>query len=313
MLRLIRENPNRLKAKDLATLCGVSERGVYRYLNSLAATGTRIRMGSNGYELLNDPFRSGTEANMPVLHVSGSIVPEVWERAVVQTWEYGYRIPTEYDKEGDPPSRDCVMVMEVYDPMGEPRAHRAFPGEPKTLEEYVEEIIGGGHDHLVGPDGLSYTYHDRITRYPTEPGKRSKQVNQLQYILDKLAETPYSRRAQAITWIPGTDAWSVDPPCLQRIWCRVAEVDGEMFLNMNTHWRSRDAWRAAFMNMYGLTALQQWMASLLGVRVGKYVDISDSFHIYGSCYKEFEGFLRTLDSRTFEERTWTTEELREYL
>ena len=43
------------------------------------------------------------------------------------------------------------------------------------------------------------------------------------------------------------------------------------------------------------------------VKVGRYVDIADSFHIYGSYYEEFKGFLKTVETRTFEERTWNTE------
>jgi hypothetical protein len=48
------------------------------------------------------------------------------------------------------------------------------------------------------------------------------------------------------------------------------------------------------------------------VRLGRYVDVSDSLHIYGSYFREIEGdpekgiksFFETLESRSFEERTW---------
>ena len=43
------------------------------------------------------------------------------------------------------------------------------------------------------------------------------------------------------------------------------------------------------------------------VKVGRYVDITDSFHIYGSYYEEFKKFLDTVKNRTFEERVWSTE------
>jgi thymidylate synthase len=32
----------------------------------------------------------------------------------------------------------------------------------------------------------------------------------------------------------------------------------------------------------------------------------DSFHIYGSYFKEFEGFLGTVKNRKFEDRVWET-------
>ena len=119
--------------------------------------------------------------------------------------------------------------------------------------------------------------------------KPLKAVDQIQYLIDALAQAGHTRRAQAITWMPTADPQTDDPPCLQRIWCRlVADAAGELSLNMNTHWRSRDLYKAWFMNVYALTDLQRTIAEGIAekcgkpVRVGRYVDISDSLHIYGS-------------------------------
>jgi hypothetical protein len=54
------------------------------------------------------------------------------------------------------------------------------------------------------------------------------------------------------------------------------------------------------------------------VRLGRYVDVSDSLHIYGSYFRDIEGdpdrgimsFFDQLESRSFEERTWTSEFVR---
>ena len=79
---------------------------------------------------------------------------------------------------------------------------------------------------------------------------------------------------------------------------------------MNTHWRSRDAYKAAFMNAFALTDLQRRIAGKIAertgrpVRVGRYADISDSFHVYGSYFGEFRGFLSLVEKRSFEDRTW---------
>jgi thymidylate synthase len=79
---------------------------------------------------------------------------------------------------------------------------------------------------------------------------------------------------------------------------------------MNCHWRSRDAYKAAYMNVFALTDLQRAIAVRIAektgrpVRVGRYADLVDSFHIYGSYFSEFEGFLKMVERRTFEERTW---------
>jgi thymidylate synthase len=95
------------------------------------------------------------------------------------------------------------------------------------------------------------------------------------------------------------------------VWCRLlADDTGELALNMNTHWRSRDAYKAAYMNVFALTDLQRIIAERIAakvkkpVRVGRYADLVDSFHIYGSYFNEFQGFLKMVERRTFEERTW---------
>jgi len=249
---------------------------------------------------------------IPVIKVEGRTLPEAWEKAVIATWEDGLGIKTEYDKPSDPPSRDCTMVMVVDEPMREPRIHRAFPGGLEDLEIYRQEVVLGIHDHWINPkEGKwTYTYHQRLTNYHIE----GKAIDQVDYMIKKLATTPYSRRAQGITWNPKLDPVTDDPPCLQRIWARLVKLDEKRYsIDMNTHWRSRDAYKASFMNIFALTDLQRHMAEevskLLGaeVAVGRYVDISDSFHIYGSYYDEFKNFLKMVRERPFEEKTWSSE------
>lgn len=53
---------------------------------------------------------------IPTLHVIGKTLPEAWEKAVLACWEKGAAIETEYDRPGDPPSRDCTMMWVVEDP-----------------------------------------------------------------------------------------------------------------------------------------------------------------------------------------------------
>jgi thymidylate synthase len=40
---------------------------------------------------------------------------------------------------------------------------------------------------------------------------------------------------------------------------------------------------------------------------------ADSFHIYGSYFKEFEGFLESLGKRSFESRTYRTDDVSDIL
>lgn len=243
---------------------------------------------------------------IPVIKVEGNSIAEVWEKSLIELWKKGINMKTEYDREKDLPSKDCTMIMVIKEPFSEPRIHLAFPGGIEDLEKYRQEVVYGIHDHWINPEEKkwTYTYHDRLTNYHIP--KNEEKINQIEYIVNKLSEVPYSRRAQGITWIPFYDPFTYDPPCLQRIWCRIVEMNGELFLNMNTHWRSRDAYRAAFMNLFGLTELQKYIAEEIAkkikkeVKVGQYVDISDSYHIYGESFDDFEKrFLNSLEKREF--------------
>jgi len=252
---------------------------------------------------------------LPIVQVTAKTLPEAWEQAVLQIWEQGASVATQYDKPADPASRDAIAVIVVTDPMAEPRIHRAFPGGIVELEAYRQEVVEGIHDHWVDPAAgkWEYTYHERLAAYSV-PGL-PKPVNQLDYVIDALAEAPHTRRAQAITWKPWEDAGISDPACLQRIWLRVFGDE----LAMNIHMRSNDAFKAAFMNMYAFTDLQRLVAERLSerlgrsIRVGQYTHIADSFHIYGAYFEEFEGFLKTLKVRTFEQRTYMTEDVRDII
>ena len=134
-------------------------------------------------------------------------------------------------------------------------------------------------------------------------------------MIDSLSECFHTRRAQAITWMPTADPKTDDPPCLQRIWCRLtADDDGQLVLNMNTHWRSRDLYKAWFMNVYAVTELQRIIAKGIAqktgkeVKVGRYVDISDSLHIYGSYFDEAGREVEKMrdPARPFTGRAWET-------
>jgi len=253
---------------------------------------------------LEATFSSG---NIPVLKVEGKSLPESWEKSLIEVWKNGITIKTQYDRPNDPPSKDASMIIIIHEPFAEPRIHRALPTGLDELEIYRQEVVLGIHDHWIGSHGWSYSYHDRLFNYKTTSGH----LNQINTVVENLADCTYTRRAEAITWDPEIDAKDHEPPCLQRLWFRILEDPREgLILNMNTHWRSRDAYKAAFMNIFALTDLQRAVAEEVSkkinrpVKVGRYVDMADSYHIYGSYFDQFKGFLETLEKKTFEERTF---------
>ena len=252
---------------------------------------------------------------LPSIHIEAETLPEGWEKAVVATWERGSRIRTQYDRPDDPPSRDATVLIAVADPFAEPRIHRAMPGGLYDLEVYRQEVVDGIHDHWVDPEAgkWQYTYHERMAAFSV-PGLQAP-VDQLQYVVEALSEIPYSRRAQVVVWKAWEDAGIHDPACLQRLWFRI--FDDKLVLA--AHMRSNDAFKAAFMNMYALTDLQRAVAERISqevgrtIQVGQYNHIVDSFHIYGSYFDDFEGFLTSVQQRSWEQRTYRTDAVEELI
>ncbi len=259
---------------------------------------------------------------IPVLFVEGNCLAEAWEKSLISVHAHGCDIKTEYDKPNDPPSKDSTMTIVVKYPLAEPMIHKDFPGGLEDLQEYVLEVTDGIKDHLVrdagDPDDTrwEYTYHQRLAEYSVPEIKEV--YNQIELLAQKLAKTPYSRRAQAITWKVWEDNFCYDPPCLQSIWCRLLqdERDG-WFLNTNVRFRSNDAYKAAFMNMFALIRLQvriaERISTLMGkeIKIGRYVHQADSYHIYGAYFRDFEErFIKALGTRTFEERCYNYKDIK---
>ncbi len=237
---------------------------------------------------------------MVTLFVKGNSIAETWEKALVELWNNGISMPTEYDVDPHtgfkhPPSKDCMMTMVVENALAEPRLHCCLEGGPAELAEYKLEVVDGIKDHWVkqNPEDTewTYTYHNRLFNWgsqlnfatkvkegetdPNNPwvqlayvkkvdGELSYEIippaNQIQHIIDTLVEAPFSRRAVALTGFPSGDKDTHDPPCLRYIQCRGYYSDC-LTIDMHTHWRSRDAFGAALFNMYALTELQRYIVS----------------------------------------------------
>ncbi|MBS7611329.1 hypothetical protein KEJ27_03850 [Candidatus Bathyarchaeota archaeon] len=221
----------------------------------------------------------------PVVVVKGFSIASVWGRAVLEVWRHGVEVPTEYGEK----AKEATLLMVVEDPFKEPRVHRGDVLAVVGLKDYMEEVLNGSKDKLVEEGKLPYTYHERLFKYGADG------FNQMDYVIRKLKSTPYTRRAQAITWIPVKDVNLDSPPCLQRLWFKV--YSGKLVLQ--SEWRSRDLFRAAHMNMLALTELMKTIALNVGVELGSYVDFSNSAHIYEKSYDNVKSFLNVCEKRGF--------------
>lgn len=227
---------------------------------------------------------------MRLVQVSGRSLAVAWEEAVLLAWAQGEVVETEYGQR----AKEVAAVIEVREPFTEPRYH--LKGIVGSVEDYVAEVVEGAHDHLVEKYG--YTYHHRLTRFHG--------VDQLKAVVEKLRRAPYTRRGLCVTWQPAADLASEHPPCLVYLWFH--SPDGKRLV-LHVHMRSNDALKAAHMNMLAFTELQRKVAEEVGLEVGEYVHIADSFHIYESDWKHAAAMYAAGEE---ERRRWrlTTEQYR---
>jgi thymidylate synthase len=53
---------------------------------------------------------------LPVIKIESDSIAEAWENSVLALWENGTDIKTEYDRAGEPLSKDSTMIMVVNQP-----------------------------------------------------------------------------------------------------------------------------------------------------------------------------------------------------
>ena len=251
--------------------------------------------------------------------IEGQTFPEVWEKALKTCWESGVKIRTDYEDETDPPSKDITAMLVVKEPESEPKYHRAgFPMGIGDLLDYVNGIKDGLTETNQS-DPVEDNYTNRLISYQDNYGEKSAEdnspdgtkagVNQIEYVIEELKRAGYSKKAQAILWNP-----KIDPgrnklsPDLIRLWFRI--VDGK--LNMNLYMCSNDLFKANFSNMLGFFTIQQYVADKLDIPIGSYCHIVDSLHINGAYYDEVKTTLEQLESRDWEEKTWSSEDINKY-
>lgn len=111
-------------------------------------------------------------------------------------------------------------------------------------------------------------------------------IDQLDTVTQMLQENGDTRRAVLQIWDAGLDLYarSKDVPCNDMVFTKIRDNK----LNITVCNRSNDViWGAYGVNVVQFSMLQEYLAGRIGVEVGIYTQVSDSFHIY-TCNPTFE-------------------------
>ena len=122
--------------------------------------------------------------------------------------------------------------------------------------------------------------------------------DQLAVIIKRLRHDPYDRRSVLQMWDPRVDfdIKSKDVPCNTVIYFKVREDK----LDMTVSCRSNDCiWGTFGANVVHMSILQEYMAYGIGVGIGTYTQVSDSFHAYTDVFNPMYEELESQDAFDF--------------
>ena len=180
---------------------------------------------------------------------------DAWYAAVTTVDVYGTNVLTE----------DFKLTREVYNlviRIAHPELGFPIPGSKwnlKGLEEYAKQLLDPNEK------GFEYDYGNRLGRF-----------NQINVAMQKLRDTPTTRRAILTTRDLPKDLFAQHTPCLQI----VEFLARNNQLDMTCFFRSHDVRDAYPANIYGLSALQRYVAEDVGIATGTLTTMSCSAHYY---------------------------------
>lgn len=186
-------------------------------------------------------------------------------------------------------SKDLSLVINVND-INEITISKAIPCDLYALVEYDLEFGKGIKDF---EENWDYTYHQLFTTY----------YNQC---INELIRDNDTRRA--VLPIAGSKSYgNPHPPCMQNMMFRI--IDGK--LNTTATFRSNDGVKAFAMNSFAIARLAHEIAAKVGVDVGSYTHIAQSFHAYSHDWDMLESYCKMFNNRTNEKLYYTLDEYSE--
>ena len=190
-----------------------------------------------------------------------------------------------------------------------PKIPEVYNIDNPVCDGYVEDYC---QRYLMGHElakNESYTYGQRITRYPimdpieffSSVEYKDILIQDIPILLEKGIIIPgdkddthswYLNQIELINWLyqnkghrnnqtvlqiaHPTDMLLQDPPCLRQIQVRIQEGKIHFF----TYFRSWDLWNGMPANLGGIQILKMYMAEMIGVEDGEIIASSGGLHVY---------------------------------
>ncbi len=289
-LENIRKN---VKYVDLGHIGSADSRSVAEAVRALPLNGNLWRSYGMQY-----PLTSVKSDKMPGELIGydcrGTTIEETWLDILDTILRFGRikKIPGEDFKLDIDNLRAIVTGDEDYKTLANPEIFKYIPDFEAGVQRYVKQFTSG--EPL---EGSAYSYGEELFAHRTE----GKAINQIDYIVKKLASNPHSGRPFASTWNVGRHMEANEGPCLVGVQFSTIEDREEYRLNIKTRFKTHDMFSAWTSNVLGLRELQKLVLERLqepfdkrglNLKLGHLVTVSESAHFYGAQVENAQNTLR---------------------
>ncbi len=211
--------------------------------------------------------------------VRGENILDSWVKTVVKVVRYGNIKKTEYGNMQKEIKGISWVIEEPDMEFLDWNSHlcKKIGLEKDMLDRYQKQFL-----KTDVPDGTSYTYGQRLGKYPAES------VDQIQFLIEKIKSCSNSRRAVATTIFPPIDETLSSPPCLTQI-----QIIADEKIHLFATFRSQDIFKAGIPNVFGLIGVQKHIATATGFQVGKLMITVNSAHIYEEDWNDAEEIINS--------------------
>jgi len=228
------------------------------------------------------------DGKLRTLNINAENLAEAARKTIIACHDKGFRVETPKHREGMTLGYDASITIIVRNPDSEPKIYMpAMYNDGRGLMQYILEVTHGIHNHWKKdkehPTRWGYTYNERF-------------VDQIPFVLQRIKHDWDEKRRitgrdyEFAIWRAGEDIIpeQEDAPCFQLGQFRfIHDGKGELVMNYETNWRSRNLLKAWNENNTAQIELMKLMKAKVSqildvpIKLGAYVDHSNSLHLYG--------------------------------
>ncbi len=243
------------------------------------------------------------------IHIEATTLPDAWFQAVYKCLETGRDFVIDRGSYAGEKRLEFDFITVHIKKPGERPLIPQIPGQYNLPNPVADDYLNGYLPYLMTGEakpGESYTYGQRICKYPLSMGDRESYHNKdfAQILIqDKEAwenrniivvedSKSYLNQMELLIWTyknkghrnnqmvmqvaHPTDMLLQDPPCLRLIDTRIQ--DGR--LNFIIYFRSWDLWGGFPANLSAMQMMKEYIASEIGVEDGEIIAASKGLHLY---------------------------------